>query len=142
MIGWTGFCTRMHVFLYRLTGGFLGSRMAGQRVLLLFTTGNKSGKKRITPINYFPDSGRYVVVASNWGRKENPDWYFNLRALPDAAVQEGRRLRRVRAEEAVGGEYSRLWKLVTQTNPFYAEYQRQAGRKIPLFILTPGEAKD
>jgi F420H(2)-dependent quinone reductase len=60
--------TALNVFFYRVTGGILGSRMAGQSMLLLFTTGRRSGKTRVIPISYFRDGETYILIASNWGK--------------------------------------------------------------------------
>ena len=79
--------TRMHVFLYRLTGGRFGSEMRGFKVLLLTTTGRKSGKPRTTPLGYFDHEGGYVIIASNGGLPSNPAWFYNLKANPRVDIQ-------------------------------------------------------
>ncbi len=123
--------------VYRLSGGRLGSRMAGRDVLLLETRGRKTGKEYLTPINYYQDGNGYVVVASNWGKPSHPNWYYNLKHQSAAAIHlRGKRIP-VSARDASGEEYERLWRLVTQRNHFYAEYQKQTDRQIPLVILTP-----
>ena len=120
----------------RLSGGRLGSRMAGQDVLLLETRGRKTGKDYQTPINYYRDGEDYVVVASNWGKHNHPGWYFNLKDCPAAAILlRGQRIP-VIARDASGAEYQRLWKQVTGRNPFYTQYQQQTDRQIPLVVLT------
>ncbi len=124
-------------FLYRLTGGRLGSRMAGQDVLLLHTTGRKSGKPYVTPTNYYRDGPRYVLVASNWGQPKNPAWYHNLMHMDTAAVQVKDQTIRVRPRLATEEEYAHLWQTVTSRNKFYVRYQQMTDRKIPLVILTP-----
>jgi F420H(2)-dependent quinone reductase len=126
-----------HVLVYRLTRGFLGSRMAGQSVLLLHTIGRKSGKNRITPINCFRDGERYVVVASNRGRSNNPGWYINLQNQQAVTIQAMNEVMKVRPEDATGAEYQRLWKLVTRKNDYYVRYQKQTQRTIPIVILIP-----
>jgi deazaflavin-dependent oxidoreductase (nitroreductase family) len=127
----------IHVLVYRLTRGVLGSRMAGQSVLLLHTIGRKSGKNRITPINYFRDGERFVVVASNWGRSNNPAWYINLQNQPAVTIQVKSEVIKVRPEDATRAEYQRLWKLVTGKNDYYVRYQKQTQRTIPIVILIP-----
>jgi len=134
---WLRLFMRAHVWIYRLTGGLLGSRMAGQSVLLLQTIGRKSGKNRVTPINYFRDGERYVVVASNWGRSNNPDWYINLQNQPAVTIQVMNEVMKVRPEDATEAEYQRLWKLVTRKNDYYVRYQKQTQRIIPIVILSP-----
>jgi F420H(2)-dependent quinone reductase len=134
---WVKVLMAVNVFLYRLTGGGLGSKMAGQNVLLLYTKGRKSGKAYIVPTNYYQDGDRYVVVASNWGKPSHPGWYFNLMAQGSASVQIKNRRLPVIVRQAAGEEYERLWKYVTSQNAYYVRYQEQAGRQIPLMILTP-----
>ncbi len=127
----------INVFLYRLTGGRLGSRMAGQSVLLLHTTGRKSGKTYITPLNYYPDGKHLVLVASNWGKKKNPAWYYNLLHMDSTIIQVNNQTFRVKPRLANGPDYERLWNDVTSKNKFYTQYQQQTERKIPIVILTP-----
>jgi deazaflavin-dependent oxidoreductase (nitroreductase family) len=133
---WIKVLMAVNVFLYRLTGGGLGSKMAGQNVLLLHTMGRKSGKAYTIPTNYYPDGDSYVIVASNWGKPSHPGWYFNLIAQGSATIQIKNRSLHVKARQAEGEEYDRLWKVVTGQNAYYVRYQEQAGRKIPLMILT------
>jgi F420H(2)-dependent quinone reductase len=127
----------VNTFLYRLTGGKLGSRMAGQSVLLLHTTGRKSGKSYTTPINYYRDGLNYVLVASNWGKEKNPAWYYNLLHADSTTIQVKNQTIRVKPGLAAAGDYDRLWAHVTSLNKFYTQYQQQTGRKIPIVILTP-----
>lgn len=127
----------VNVFLYRLTDGALGSRMSGQSVLLLQTVGRRSGVPRTTPVNYYRDGERYVLVASNWGKDSHPAWYLNLMKQGAATVQVKSQVLRVRALPAEGGEYQRLWRYVSGQNDFYVRYQQQTQRQIPLVILTP-----
>ncbi len=133
---WIKSLMAVNIFLYRLTGGVLGGRMQGQNVLLLYTVGRKSGAQRITPVNYFRDGENYLLVGSNWGKSSQPAWYFNLLQQPETRVQVKRRTFRVRARPASEGEHARLWGYVTSLNPFYARYQAQTKRQIPIVILT------
>ncbi len=126
-----------HVFLYELSSGWLGGKMAGQSVLLLKTVGRKSGKTYTTPLNYYPDQGNFVVVASNWGQDRHPAWFLNLLHQPAAAVRVKNQVIQVSASQAEGDEYERLWCYVSQKNAFYTRYQQQTRRKIPLVILAP-----
>jgi len=127
----------INVFLYRLTNGLIGGKMAGRSVLLLHTIGRKSGKSYITPTNYYRDGENYVLVASNWGKANNPAWFFNLMNRPETIIEvKGQRLP-VRARQANPDEYERLWKMVIQQNAYYVRYQSQIKRKIPLVILVP-----
>lgn len=137
---WIKILMKINVFLYRLSGGRLGSKMAGQSVLLLHTKGRKSGNSYVTPLNYYRDNGRYILVASNWGKDHHPDWFYNLTAQGIATIQVKDRSLPVRASLAEGEEYQRLWHFVTDENDFYVRYQEQTDRKIPLVILTPEKA--
>jgi deazaflavin-dependent oxidoreductase (nitroreductase family) len=134
---WTRLLVAGNIAAYRISRGRIGSKMAGQSVLLLNTLGNRSGKTRTIPINYYLDQGNYVIVASNWGSDHQPAWYTNLRHDPSATIQVKDRLIKVRSSLAEGENYERLWSLVTSRNPFYTRYQKQTRRKIPLVILTP-----
>jgi deazaflavin-dependent oxidoreductase (nitroreductase family) len=126
-----------NTFVYRLTGGALGSRMGGQSVLLLHSVGRKSGKQYTTPVNFYRDGENYILVASNWGGASHPSWYFNLKQQPDTTIQVGRQELPVKASQASGADYERLWQYVTRQNPFYTRYQSQTTRRIPIVILTP-----
>ena len=126
-----------NVLAYRLTGGLLGSKMAGQSVLLLNTVGRKSGKMYTTPMNYYRDGDDYLVVASNWGKEHNPAWYYNLMHQSTTIIQVNRKRIQVRAHEATGPEYDRLWQMVTQKNDFYIRYHEQTDRHIPIVLLSP-----
>lgn len=134
---WVKILMAVNVFLYRLTRGALGGKMAGQDVLLLHTVGRKSGKAYTTPTNYYKDGDNFVIVASNWGKPSHPGWFFNLMAQGTASVQIKDRLLKVSARQVDEQDYERLWKYVTSRNPFYVRYQEQAGRQIPLVMLTP-----
>lgn len=133
--------SRIHVVLYRVSGGRLGGRFAkGSPVLLLTTTGRKSGKERTTPLLYVADSGRYVIVASVGGAPKHPAWYLNLRADPAASIQLGSRTVAVTAATASPEERTRLWSLATQMYAGYDGYQAKTDREIPVVILTPAAA--
>ena len=129
--------TRLNAFLVRATGGRLGGQLGRQSILLLTTTGRRSGQPRTTPLAYYRDGPRYVVVASNWGKASHPDWLLNLQRQPRAAIQVGGHSLPVTARQAVGDDYVRLWQLASQRNPQYLAYQKQAARRIPVVILTP-----
>ena len=131
--------TKIHSSLYRATGGKVGGRLVGSPVLLLVTTGRKSGRKRTTPLLYLEDGDRYVVVASNGGAPEPPLWWLNLQANPEAAVETGGRKIRVRASEVGGEEKRRLWNRLVDMYPSYESYQKKTDRKIPVILLEPVE---
>lgn len=128
--------TLFHESAYRATGGALGGRMAGMPVLLLTTTGRKTGRKRTTPLTYFEDGDQLVIVASYGGAPRHPSWYLNLTANPEVEVRRGRRTERMPARTATPEEKGRLWPLVTSKYRGYASYQEKTTRDIPLVILT------
>lgn len=127
----------VNAFFLRLTNGRLGSRLGTQTILLLETTGRKSGQSRVIPIAYFFHEGKYLIVASNWGKDKHADWYLNLLKTPRAALQvEGRRIA-VEAHDAQGDEYARLWKFAGQKHPPYVRYQEMTTRRIPIVVFEP-----
>ncbi|MEJ7842438.1 MAG: nitroreductase family deazaflavin-dependent oxidoreductase [Rubrobacter sp.] len=131
--------TKIHASLFRATGGKVGGRLVGSPVLLLVTTGRKSGLQRTTPLLYLDDGDRHVIVASNGGAAKHPVWWLNLRANPEATVEIGGRKTRVRATEAQGEERARLWRrLVLMYGP-YESYQKKTDREIPVILLEPVE---
>ena len=130
--------TRFHILLFRSTNGLIGGRIGGP-VLLLNTTGRKSGRRRTTPLVYLRDGENFVVVASNGGSSTPPAWWLNLRADPDATVElAGRGPLRVRAEDAEGEEKRRLWSRLLEMYSGYEGYQAKTDREIPVVILRPG----
>jgi F420H(2)-dependent quinone reductase len=130
--------SRLHVFLYRASGGRIGGRFRRTApVLLLTTTGRKTGKQRTTPLLYVEDGERYVVVASVGGAPAHPGWYLNLRANPAATIQIGSQKLRVTAETAGPDERARLWALATRMYPAYDAYQAKTSREIPIVLLSP-----
>jgi deazaflavin-dependent oxidoreductase (nitroreductase family) len=129
--------TTLHVGLYRLSGGKLGGGMAGLPLLVLTTTGRKSGVKRSNPLGYIEHDGGYVVTASNNGSDRNPGWYYNLRETPQAGVQIGRRVFSARAEEVSSDMRRKLWERLVGIAPGYKGYAKSTSRTIPMMILYP-----
>jgi deazaflavin-dependent oxidoreductase (nitroreductase family) len=127
----------LHRALYRLTGGRLVGKVWNLSILLLTTTGRKSGAARTTPLCYFPDGDDLVVVASNGGMDWYPDWWLNLMSDPHATVEIGRTRRRVVARAASSEERARLWAALTAVAPGYLDYERRTSREIPLGLLRP-----
>ncbi|TLY15861.1 MAG: nitroreductase family deazaflavin-dependent oxidoreductase [Thaumarchaeota archaeon] len=132
--------TTLHVFLYRLTGGSIGGRFRGAPVLLLTTTGRKTGKQRTTPLLYLADETNLAVVASNGGRDRAPSWWSNLKRNPSVQVQVRRVKRSVTAVQATKEEKRRLWPLLTKMYPPYDDYQRRTKREIPVVIMRASSA--
>jgi deazaflavin-dependent oxidoreductase (nitroreductase family) len=133
--------TKIHVAVYRRTGGKLGGHLPGwpaARILLLDHTGAKSGRKRTSPLMYHEDGDVVAVVASKAGQPTNPAWFHNLNANPDTTIQIGSVIRDVRARVATDEERARLWPRFLEFYPGYEFFQRHAaGRRIPIVILDP-----
>ena len=126
----------LHPLLYRWTGGAgLLGRSLGNLTILLTTTGRRSSRPRTTALWAYPDGDALVVVGSNGGSHHTPGWVFNLRAQPLAEVVVGRERRAVRAHEAEGEQYRRIWQLVSAAYPGYEAYREWADRTIPLVVL-------
>lgn len=143
---------KVHQFLYRRSGGRIGSRTGGAPALLLTTTGRRSGQPRTSALSYLQDGERLVVVASNGGSDHPPFWLLNLQAHPGVAVQIGRKKFSARASVATAEQRERLWPLVNRNNrglaPImhpgaqgrYDVYQRHTTRVIALVLLEPNTA--
>lgn len=110
---------------------------ARQPLLLLTHRGARTGTERTNPLAYFRDGDDYVIVASKGGAPTNPDWYHNLLAHPQAAIEVGTTTIPVAAREASAEERSRLWSTITTANQAFAEYETTTDRTIPVMILTP-----
>ena len=128
-----------HAGVYRATGGKLFGRMGKSPILLLNTVGRKSGKKRTSPLLYVMDGEDFVIIASKGGASAHPAWYLNLMANPEATVEIEDREVRVRAEEAVSEDKTRLWQKMVEMYPAYDAYQEKTEREIPLLVLRPVE---
>ena len=124
-----------HVRVYRETDGEHGYHWKGATILLLTTTGRRSGEERTTPLIHRTDGDRWVVVASKGGAPEHPAWYDNLRKDPNATIQVHGDVIPVRASDAEGEERARLWKLMTEDWPAYDDYQARTDREIPVVVL-------
>jgi proline iminopeptidase len=125
-----------NVFIFRATGGKIGSSMFGGHVLLLTTKGRKSGKDRTVPVMYFEDGADHVVVASAGGSATHPAWFQNLNHDPKVTVETKGKRYRARAEAATGEERARIWKKVVAEQPRFAEYAKKSeGREIPVVVL-------
>jgi deazaflavin-dependent oxidoreductase (nitroreductase family) len=132
------FFARAHTFVYRATGGKLGSSIRGVPIVLLTTTGRSSGRPRTTPLQSIEDGENIIVIASNGGHKVDPQWWLNLKSDPEASLRIGGRDQRVHGEEAVGDERERLWAKALKQFPNYAGYEKTAERQLPIVILSPG----
>jgi deazaflavin-dependent oxidoreductase (nitroreductase family) len=128
---------KVHPWLYRISGGRVLGKLAGMKVLLLTTTGAKSGAQRTTALTYLEADGGYVVIGSFLGEPRHPAWVHNLRANPRASVQVGARELAVSAREAHGEERARMWQQLVAVQPDYRAYETRTDREIPVVVLTP-----
>jgi len=129
------------VFLFRATGGKIGSSMFGGNVLLLTTRGSKTGKERTVPVMYFYDGPSRVVIASAGGSPVHPAWYKNLERHPNVTVEIKGRRYPARAAVASGSERARIWNQVVSEQPRFADYVKKAkGREFPVVVLNEVDA--
>jgi len=127
----------LNAFLIRLTNGRIGGRLGAQTILLLETTGRKSGQPRVIPIAYFFHEGKYLVIGSNWGRDKHADWYLNLKKTPGATLTVNGQKIPANAHEAQGDEYDRLWAFAAERHPPYLRYQAMTSRHLPIIVFQP-----
>lgn len=121
---------------FRANEGRVGGNFEGAPLLLLHSTGARSGEERINPMMYQRLGPRSVAVfASKGGAPGHPDWYFNVRAHPDASVEIGSETKAVRARVADDAERGPIWEKQKADYPGFAEYERKTERKIPVVIL-------
>ncbi len=121
---------------FRANEGKVGGMFAGAPMLLLTTTGAKSGRTHVGPLVYTVDDGRMVVMGSKGGASTHPDWYYNVRANPEVTVEIGTDSFPVRATVTEGAERQRLFDQMAAQMPGFAEYQRNTTRQIPVIVLT------
>ena len=132
--------TGIHVFLYRLTKGKFGGSMRGFKVLLLTTTGRKTGKQRTSGLGYFEPTpgGGYLIIGSAGGADWNPAWYYNIRSNPQVKIQIGDKVMSATSEIIDDPERRKaIWDYLEKESPLYADYQKKTTRPIPLILLHP-----
>jgi deazaflavin-dependent oxidoreductase (nitroreductase family) len=110
--------------------------MHRDRLLLLTTTGAMTGQSRTTPMMFHPDDDRLLVIASNIGAPQHPDWYLNLRANPHVIVEIADERFDAMAAPLEGSEREQLWTMLKQTYPFFADHEAKTSRVIPVVALT------
>jgi len=113
-----------------------GGPFEGRPLLLLTTTGAKSGQRRTTPMMYVPDGDRLLVIASNAGAPAHPDWYYNLVAHPEVTVEVGTETYDATAVVTQGAERDQLWTSIVDKYPFFTEHQAKITRQIPVIALS------
>jgi deazaflavin-dependent oxidoreductase (nitroreductase family) len=120
---------------FRSNKGKVGNMFSGMDLLLLHTTGAKSGKSYVNPLAYTMDGDNFVIAASKGGADTNPDWYSNLTASPETTIEVGEEKIKVRATEAIGAERDRLYGQHADKYPGFKDYETKTTRVIPVFLL-------
>lgn len=132
---------KIAVYLYNVSGGRIGGKMGKMPVLLLTTTGRKTGKQRTLPLIYIMDGSAYVITASAGGADKHPGWFFNIRSNPQVVIQVKDTQIKVTAEIAGPEKKSELWARLVAVAPNFAGYQKRTSRDIPMVILHPVEER-
>lgn len=122
---------------FRANQGKVGGNWEGRDLLLLNTTGARSGQERTNPLAYQRLDNGYAVFASKGGAPSHPDWYYNLLAHPDVTIEVGTDTIPVRARVAQGEERERIWEKQKRLNPNFAAYEQKTSRTIPVIVLEP-----
>ena len=128
---------KLNVPLYRISRGRLFGRVGGAPVLLITTTGRRSGEQRTAPVVYLTEGERIVLIGSNAGNKRAPAWSLNLKTNPDCDVQMRSGRRAMRARVAEGEERAELWRAMNEQYAGFDDYQKRTDREIAVFVLEP-----
>jgi deazaflavin-dependent oxidoreductase (nitroreductase family) len=126
---------KLNVPIYRATRGRLMNSVGRAPVLLLTSTGRRSGKQRTAPVVYLDDGERVIVIGSNAGNLNEPGWSHNLKANPDAEVEIRGKRRRVRARVSEGDERAELWRRMNEQYAGFDDYEQRTSRNIAVFVL-------
>src|SRR5260221_11834524 len=125
---------KIMVFLFNVSGGRIGGKMGQVPVLLLTTTGRKTGKQRTLPLVYIMDGSAYVITASAGGADKHPGWFFNIRSNPQATIQVKDKNITVTAEIAGPEKKPGLWARLVEVAPKFGAYQKAARAGIPMLV--------
>ena len=129
---------KLHTFFYKLTGGRFGSKMGENKILLLTTKGRKSGIEYTTPLVYMDHEDGYLIIASNGGNTNHPQWYFNLKSDPQVDIQIKDQTLTARAEIMDESTRAPIWEKIVAQAPQYGGYEKSTDRLIPVVWLQPG----
>ncbi len=123
---------------FRANDGVVGGMFEGATLLILHSTGAKTGKERLAPLMYQANNGGYAIFASKAGATDNPDWFHNLKADPEASIEVGTDRVEVTAWVLGDDERDPIWDAQKKAYPQFAEYEKTSdGRKIPVVLLAP-----
>jgi deazaflavin-dependent oxidoreductase (nitroreductase family) len=137
-VGWVS----RHIRKYVDSGGTKGQRYGGAPILLLTTRGRRSGAQRRTALIYRRHGESYLVVGSNGGSAQHPQWYLNLLTEPSVRVQVGPEEFPARARTATGTDRAELWQMMVEVFRSYASYQRETDRELPVVVLEPADSAE
>lgn len=129
--------SRIHTFLFRISGGLLGRRLVDNDMLLLTTHGRETGAAHTVPLLHLTEDDRHVVIASYGGRDDHPDWYLNLVEDPIVEVRTPDSTKTMSARTARPDERAEWWPRVLQAYDGYRAYQSRTDREIPVVFLEP-----
>jgi deazaflavin-dependent oxidoreductase (nitroreductase family) len=134
---WLKATGRLNVPIYRLSRGRILGSVGTAPVLLLTSTGRRSGQQRTAPVVFLADGERYVVIGSNAGNARTPAWSYNLQANADAEIEIRGTRKLVRARVAEGDERAELWRKVNEMYEGFDDYDAKTSRDIAVFVLEP-----
>ena len=137
-----GLMWRLHRLWYGVSGGRVGTKVAGLPVLRLTTTGRSSGKARDVMLTYLDDPRGFIVIASNAGDDRDPAWWRNLQAEPAASVRIGRKTYAIRMRQLEGDEREHAWQRFVAAFDGYAKYAANTTRTIPVALLDKGHVDE
>ena len=129
--------TGTHVAVYRASKGKVFGSMGGQKLVLLTTTGRKSGKERTSPLMAFSFHGDLVLVASAGGSDRHPAWYHNIKGHPQVTVDDHGSVRTMTARTMTPAERAEMWPQIVAQQSRFGGYERRTTREIPVVVLTP-----
>jgi deazaflavin-dependent oxidoreductase (nitroreductase family) len=135
--GFIRFFSALNRGWYKITGGRIGGKFHGAPVVLLTTTGRKTGKERTWPLLALKEGDAFVFAASFGGHDQHPAWYLNLVANPDVSVREGKRTVRGRARVTSGSEREQLYQKFVDVYSTYGDYAKATDREIPVVVVEP-----
>ncbi|HWF32021.1 MAG TPA: nitroreductase family deazaflavin-dependent oxidoreductase [Solirubrobacteraceae bacterium] len=134
---WLKATGKLNVPIYRLSRGHILGSVGTAPVLLLTSTGRRSGQQRTAPVVFLADGERYVVIGSNAGNARTPAWSYNLQANADAEIEIRGTRKLVRARVAEGDERAELWRKVNEMYEGFDDYDAKTSRDMAVFVLEP-----